>query len=335
MSSFPPSPYREPTPRVDCPGCRETLSPADLIELFSTECPACSANPLLTFAGLPQHSSFAENMSRLLIRKRLLTQDELDDILETKKDSSRDGFVPFLLSIRYVSREELENLASDLIPPLWRAHFALCNPRDPFYVDKLELPDDILKRVPPNVARVYKIVPIHFEDEILTVATARPDAEQLCRDLESLLHCRLCFVWASPEALQIALRRFYQPEQAESIEALLKKFGLRDRVPPERVCTTRQELIKWSARQLGMDYCDLTRVNFTPELLRNLPAAIACEYNMVPVTITGEVLTVAVTLPLDFFAQESLRLCLRRDVRFVVSREKDIRNVLREHYIRR
>ncbi len=86
---------------------------------------------------------------------------------------------------------------------------------------QLEIPGDILKRVSPSVARIYKIVPVSWEDNTLTVAMADPLNVNTLNDLPFLLGCEVKGAISVEEHVQRAIEKHYG-EGLGSAEKLLE-----------------------------------------------------------------------------------------------------------------
>ena len=86
------------------------------------------------------------------------------------------------------------------------------------------------------------------------------------------------------------------------------------------------------AAQFGMESISLDGVDIPAEVRDQVELDTARRYGIVPVYKTGDVLTVALSDPLDFDALDSLRYVLKCDVEGVVAKQKEIQAALDRYY---
>ena len=75
---------------------------------------------------------------------------------------------------------------------------------------------------------------------------------------------------------------------------------------------TETELIEALQMQLGIEFIDLSKVNIPTELVQLIPKNIAKQYQVVPVKLVRDVLYLAMSDPLNFYAIEEVRKASRR-----------------------
>jgi type IV pilus assembly protein PilB len=88
-------------------------------------------------------------------------------------------------------------------------------------LDILEVPRDVVDRVSLSIAEVYKIAPVKFENNILTVAMADPLHVQALDDLRFMLNCEVAGAVSTEAAVERAIKKYYAG-QRESVEQLIK-----------------------------------------------------------------------------------------------------------------
>lgn len=77
---------------------------------------------------------------------------------------------------------------------------------------------------------------------------------------------------------------------------------------------TEQQLIDTLRLQLGIEFVDLSTVEPDPQLVDVLPRNIAKKYGVTPVRLHGNTLYLAMSAPLNFMAQEEVRVATHRRV---------------------
>lgn len=126
---------------------------------------------------------------------------------------------------------------------------------------KIKVPDDILRKVPPDVAKFYNVVPIReTEDGILIVALADPLNISLVDDLEQILGCRVQGAVSNLQDVSESLSNNYTYE-ADSVHATLQ--DLLDRVGDKEL--TLEEL---GQQKIIGDVDNLIELAQEPEVIK-------------------------------------------------------------------
>ncbi len=79
---------------------------------------------------------------------------------------------------------------------------------------------ELLEKVGPSLAKIYRIVPVSFEDNILTVAMADPLNMNALDDLRMMLDCEVKGAVSSESAVDDAIERFYA-DRRESVDEIV------------------------------------------------------------------------------------------------------------------
>jgi type IV pilus assembly protein PilB len=113
-----------------------------------------------------------------------------------------------------------------------------------------------------------------------------------------------------------------QTRTGKSISEILSDFGLVD------VDTQLQVM----ADYLGTEVVNLDAIQFTPELLKNVPAGTARMYQCVPIEDFGTAVRIAMANPLNPAAIDEISYIVRKEVQIVVAEPKAIEKVISRHY---
>jgi len=95
---------------------------------------------------------------------------------------------------------------------------------------------------------------------------------------------------------------------------------------------SEEELYPVLAEQLAIKYVKLKEININPKILEKVPARYACHYRLMPVKFDKDILSVAVSDPLDIRSLDDLRLLLGCDVVGLLATESDITEAIRKYY---
>jgi type IV pilus assembly protein PilB len=88
---------------------------------------------------------------------------------------------------------------------------------------------DAVKLVMKNIAEMYKLVPLSYENDVLTVAMSDPNNMQAMDDLRNLLNIKqVSPILGPPKQVEALLTRAYSTEKEESIGSLISQLESSD-----------------------------------------------------------------------------------------------------------
>jgi type IV pilus assembly protein PilB len=105
-----------------------------------------------------------------------------------------------------------------------------------------------------------------------------------------------------------------------------------DDIMVEQGIVTEEAFAQTLAMDLGVEAVDLSSFEPLPALLHLVPSGMARLNEVIPVTASGNVLTVALGNPLDTQALDDLRYSLNREIVQVVAPRHQIQKLISEHY---
>jgi len=95
---------------------------------------------------------------------------------------------------------------------------------------------------------------------------------------------------------------------------------------------TREDLKRTLTQQLGIPFVDLSRYEVEPAVLKLVPAAVATEYNVLPLCIDGRALVLAVENPLDPIPLDRIRFLSGMPIAPVMAASAELREAVQRHY---
>ena len=150
-------------------------------------------------------------LGEILKERGLLNDKQLEEALEKQKE---DGQLlgQVLINSGFAKEEDiLKSLGEQTSMPSVN-------------LNELEINRDVIDRVSASIARIYKIMPISWEDNTLTVAMADPMNVYTLDDLRFMLGCEMKGAVSTEEAVNKAIERYYGAEM-ESMGDLLEQIG--------------------------------------------------------------------------------------------------------------
>jgi len=153
-------------------------------------------------------------LGRILIKMGQVTRTQVHEALELQKQKG-GPMGQILVEMGHISEDVLQlALAAQVGMP-------------PIDLDNVDVPAEVVKQVPAQMANIYNIVPVDFSPESheLTIALASPDNFQATDDLKTLLGFNIKAMIATPEQIKAALGRYYPEEAAESLTDIIEEIS--------------------------------------------------------------------------------------------------------------
>ena len=148
---------------------------------------------------------------QILVDLGYLTEDQLWDVLEAKKQGQGELTGQIAISMGFVTEAQVtEALAEQWGMPVVN-------------LAETTIPAKALELVPQTMADVYKIVPISLKDNVLTVAMADPQNLGALDDLRSMLGVEVRGAVSNARDVDAAIARQYAGRE-ESIEDIIAKL---------------------------------------------------------------------------------------------------------------
>ena len=118
------------------------------------------------------------------------------------------------------------------------------------------------------------------------------------------------------EALKI------QKETKERIGEILVRLGY----------LSKENLLEVLSAELGIPLIHVSRYRVPPEIVKLVPRKMADHYCLMPVSISGDVLTVAMSDPVNVNAVDDIRRTIGKDIRPLLASDRDIREAIDHYY---
>jgi type IV pilus assembly protein PilB len=154
-------------------------------------------------------------LGRILIKMGILDRDKVHECL--KIQSQRGGKVQIgqiFLELGLIEEGQLQR--------------ALAAQRGMEYIslDGIDIPSDVVEKVPAQMAKTYHIVPIEYNQQLneLTVALDNPENFRATDDLSTLMGFKVTAKITDSEALEKALAKYYETQQDENINELIDEI---------------------------------------------------------------------------------------------------------------
>ena len=147
-------------------------------------------------------------LGKLLIEKGIITPDQLDAALKRQQETG--GLLgAILLESGFIDEETvfLPTIAGQLGIDFIR-------------LKEMQIPPEVIGKIPAKFASHYKIMPVKFEDGMLTIASVQPSDVHVADEIGLIVNAKLNLVLASEKDILDAIRRYYGVG-AETIEQMM------------------------------------------------------------------------------------------------------------------
>ncbi len=148
----------------------------------------------------------------MLLDAGLIQKKQLEEALSVQKaEGGRLGFI--LTKLGFVSDEEITSFLSRQygIPAVNLDHF--------------EISEDVIKRIPVDVAQRYSIIPLSRTGSTLTVAIADPTNIYALDDLKFITNLNIEPVVASEYSIRKAIEKYYETEAAMELRKVIQDLA--------------------------------------------------------------------------------------------------------------
>jgi type IV pilus assembly protein PilB len=157
----------------------------------------------------------SRTLGRILIKMGVLTREKVHECLKIQKQ--REGTVKIgqiFLELGLIDEKQLR--------------IALAAQRGMEYVNlsEIDIPPDVVEKVPTQMAKTYHIVPIHYNQERneLTIVLDNPDNFRATDDLSTLMGFKVTAKVTNPKAVEDALNKHYEAQSDENINELISEI---------------------------------------------------------------------------------------------------------------
>ncbi|MEA1963570.1 MAG: ATPase, T2SS/T4P/T4SS family [Candidatus Aerophobetes bacterium] len=114
----------------------------------------------------------------------------------------------------------------------------------------------------------------------------------------------------------------YQKEHGGNLSEVFIKLGI----------VSEDELVRALAEQLGIPHMKLTNYKLDPEIMSMLPEKVIRKNKVVPLSRTGNTLTVATADPLNVLLLDNLRAMTGCNIQTIISTNSDIEQAIGDYY---
>ncbi len=151
-------------------------------------------------------------IGQILVDMGYITEEQLDMLLEEQQERPGELLGQVAIGMGLVSDEQLAKALAE--------QFGLQS----ISLEDMTIPPDVLAQLTEPMAQMYRIVPISFKDNILSIAMCDPQKLSVIDELRSFLGYHIRPVVATEREVLQALERYYG-SGSESVEDVIAGLG--------------------------------------------------------------------------------------------------------------
>jgi len=118
----------------------------------------------------------------------------------------------------------------------------------------------------------------------------------------------------------------------KALKAQKEKGGLIGQIIVALGFAKEEEIAQALTVQCGFPYLPLESYDINTEAIRLIPENVAVQYNLVAIDKIGDLLTIAMSNPLNYQAMEDIEMHTKCKVQVFVSTMTDINNAIKKYY---
>ncbi|MCP4650242.1 MAG: Flp pilus assembly complex ATPase component [PVC group bacterium] len=152
-----------------------------------------------------------KTIGSILKERGLITEDELKEGLESQNMTGLPlGRV--LVNLGYITEK-------DLLKAL-----GVQAKMETVELGRLQIPKEVLERIPGSIAKLYSILPIGIENNTLVIATSEPLNFSIFDDLRFMLNCNIKGKAATLTSITKAIKKYYGRE-SDSVDEIFSEIS--------------------------------------------------------------------------------------------------------------
>ncbi len=118
----------------------------------------------------------------------------------------------------------------------------------------------------------------------------------------------------------------------KAVEIQKKKGGNLGEILVSSDFISREDLMLILSQQLSIPPIDLNKYKITPSVVKLIPEKVAKQYKLIPLSILGNRITIAMSDPTNIFAIDDVKALTKYEIDLVIAVESDIDNAIAAYY---
>ena len=154
----------------------------------------------------------ARSFGQILVDLGYIDEEQLDLLRDEQSQRPNELLGQIAISMNMISDDQLAQALAE--------QFGL----QVVAVSDLTIPPDVLSHLTEPMANLYRVIPVSFRNDVLTVATAEPQNISVLDELRNFLGYQIRSVVTTSKEIDVALERYYATDQGDSVESIISSM---------------------------------------------------------------------------------------------------------------
>lgn len=154
----------------------------------------------------------ARSFGQVLIDLGFIDEEQLDLLREEQEQRQGELLGQIAISMNMITEEQVAQALAEQ------------NGLQVVAVSDLTIPKEVLNHLTEPMANLYRVIPLSFRNDVLTIATADPQNISVLDELRNFLGYQIRVVVTTPKEIDVALERYYATDEGDSVESLIENM---------------------------------------------------------------------------------------------------------------
>ena len=154
----------------------------------------------------------ARSFGQVLIDLGFIDEEQLDLLREEQEQRQGELLGQIAISMNMITEEQVAQALAEQ------------NGLQVVAVSDLTIPKEVLNHLTEPMANLYRVIPLSFRNDVLTIATADPQNISVMDELRNFLGYQIRVVVTTPKEIDVALERYYATDKGDSVESLIENM---------------------------------------------------------------------------------------------------------------
>ena len=154
----------------------------------------------------------ARSFGQVLIDLGFIDEEQLDLLREEQEQRQGELLGQIAISMNMITEEQVAQALAEQ------------NGLQVVAVSDLTIPKEVLNHLTEPMANLYRVIPLSFRNDVLTIATADPQNISVMDELRNFLGYQIRVVVTTPKEIDVALERYYATDEGDSVESLIENM---------------------------------------------------------------------------------------------------------------
>ncbi|MBQ9873887.1 MAG: Flp pilus assembly complex ATPase component TadA [Thermoguttaceae bacterium] len=152
------------------------------------------------------------SFGQVLIDLGFIDEEQLDLLREEQEQRPNEPIGQLAIGMNMITEEQVAQALAE--------QFGL----QVVAVSDLTIPKEVLQHLTEPMANLYRVIPLSFRNDVLTIATAEPQNISVMDELRNFLGYQIRPVVTTPKEIEVALERYYATDDGDSVESIIEQM---------------------------------------------------------------------------------------------------------------